>query len=262
MAIPDNSQQMIYDIYAGGIHAVKVELDIIYEEAEQDYKIEMRAYTRGFLGKLAPWKGSFMTQGWRKIEEDAEQPKLHKSVSTWRDETEIKRFNYDKSGKFVSLEIEEEGRDKSPKDLTDDLTQGTIDAMTAALQVMKRVGDNQECQSSSDVFDGKRRFTMSFSHDKKEEMKKTRYNVYSGEAARCVVEVTPVSGAWHKKPRGWLSIQEQGRQEGSLPTIWMAKISDDAPAVPVKLRMKTEYGTFFMHMSEYKSGQRMIKSKD
>lgn len=262
MAIPDNMQRMVYHIYAGGIHAVRAELDIVYEEADQDYKLELRAHTRGFLGRLAPWKGSFLTEGWRKVKEDAEQPQLHKSVSTWRDETEIKRFNYGQDGSFISLEIEEEGQDKSPKGLEYELTQGTIDAMTAALQVMKKVSDEGECQSSADVFDGKRRFTMSFNHDKTEELSPSRYNVYKGEAARCVVEVKPVSGAWHKKPRGWLSIQEQGRQKGSLPTVWMAKISEDGPAVPVKLRLKTEYGTLFMHMTEYHHGDQVIALED
>ena len=61
-------------------------------------------------------------------------------------------------------------------------------------------------------------------------------------------------------PRGWLSIQEQGRSKGSLPTIWLAKIDKDGPAVPVKLRLKTDYGTLFSHLIDYKNGDKEIKA--
>lgn len=51
-----------------------------------------------------------------------------------------------------------------------------------------------------------------------------------------------------------MSIQEQSRENGSLPTVWMAKMTEDAPAVPVKIRVKTDYGTLFMHLVRYENG--------
>src|SRR5690606_11504706 len=115
-----------------------------------------------------------------------------------------------------------------------------------------------KCEGRNEVFDGKRRFTLLFKHSADEMLESSRYNDYQGPAARCEVEVQPVAGEWHKEPRGWMSIQEQGREKGALPTVWMAKIDENSPAVPVKIRVKTEYGVLFMLLVNYDNGKTSI----
>ena len=251
---------MYYQLYIGGINAVEATLDVKMSKKEDRYRLFMDAHTRGFLGKLVPWNGSFETYGWT-LTSDTDKPEQHESISVWRKEREVKTYSYNKDGSFENYKITEDGVDKTYKQPDDELVQGTIDAMTAALDVMRAVGEKQSCEGSSEVFDGKRRFKLVFSHDADEELKQTDYNVYSGITARCIVEVQPMAGSWHKKPRGWLSIQEQGRAKGTLPTIWLASLEEGKPAVPVKLRIKTDYGTLFMHMTKYQSGDRIISTK-
>lgn len=253
----EHTQVMTYQVYAGGINAVDAEMVVEYPD-NGHYDIFFEAKTRGFLGKLAPWWGTFESNGWRVNGEGADRPKLHKSVSSWRDEKEIKEYFYNKDGTFEELKITEEGKDKSPKELEDELVQNTTDALTATLQVMQSIADGSPCQGSSEVFDGKRRFNLVFNDIGAATLERTRYNVYEGEAVKCTVEVDPITGDWHEKPRGWMSIQEQGRERGMLPTIWMGQISDHGPAVPVKVRVKTAYGTLFMHLIKYRNGDTKI----
>jgi hypothetical protein len=245
-------QSMTYEVYAGGINAVVANLDIKYSP-EKDYSFEFSAKTQGFLGKLAPWEGSFETFGWAEKEKIA-VPELHKSVSVWRSEEEIKEYKYGKDGSFHGLHITDPDRNNEKIKVEEELTKGTTDALSATLHVLQKVSMGDKCEGSSEVFDGKRRFKLMFRHEEVVKLNASRYNVFEGEASRCVVEIEPISGAWHKKPRGWLSIQEQGREKGTLPTVWIAKIGDHGPAVPVKVRVKTEYGTMFMHLVEYRNG--------
>lgn len=242
-------QKMTYEVYAGGIDAVTAEFDIDYNSKDR-YSMMLAAQTRGFLGKLVPWHGTFETSGWRLKEED--RPEMHKSVAVWKDEEELKEYSYGKDGSFKGLRVVEKGEDKSEK-VDDELTQGTVDALTATLEMMKQIAAGGDCSAASEVFDGDRRFELIFRHEEEEVLEATDYNVYSGPATKCTVEVKPISGRWHSKPRGWLSIQEQGREKGLLPTIWMAKIDENGPAVPVKVRIKTDYGTLFSHLIGYKS---------
>ena len=251
-------QTMYYDVYAGGIHAVKAKLDVNYGNKDR-YDLKLGAQTIGFLEKLVPWRGTFETRGW-KLGKEGDRPELHRSTATWRGEDELKEYSYGRDGSFKGLKVIEAGEDKSPTDLTDDLVSQSTDVLTGTLEVMKHVQNTGKCEGASEVFDGKRRFEMTFKHEMDEVLNPTDYNVYSGETARCVVEVKPMTGEWHSKPRGWMSIQEQGRQQGSLPTVWFAKVSDDMPAVPVKIRVKTEYGTLFMHLTEYTNGHKVIKA--
>lgn len=242
---------MTYEVYAGGINAVTANLDVGLENDER-YHLELAAKTKGFLGSLVPWEGTFVTSGWRE-EGGLEKPELHKSTAVWRGEEELKEYYYGRDGSFNGLYVKEPDRDEKIQP-EEELTQGTIDVLTATLHVMDNVAQKGVCEGESEIFDGKRRFKLVFTHEADEHLEATRYNAYSGAAARCQVEVHPVAGPWHKKPRGWMSIQEQGRQKGSLPTVWMAKVSENGPAIPVKLRVKTEYGTLFMHLIEYRNG--------
>ncbi len=262
--VPENlspdTQLMTYQVYAGGINAVDAEMNIVYPE-KGNYEILFKAKTRGFLAKLAPWWGSFESKGWRMADKE-DRPKRHKSISSWRDEEDISEYNYNREGGFESFSITEVGVDKTPKNLDDELVKGTTDALTATLQVMMSVAEGNKCEGTSEVFDGKRRFALVYNGDGTENLKSSGYNLYDGAAEKCTVEVRPVAGKWHEKPRGWMSIQEQGRDKGLLPTVWMAKMNENGPAVPVKVRVKTDYGTLFMHLVKYQNGDKVIAIKD
>ena len=249
-------QYMVYEVYAGGIHAVQATLDMDFT-AKDRYSLVMGAGTRGLLGALAPWQGTFESHGWIAGEGDY-RPELHKSTTTWRDEVEVKEYKYTKDRRFNGLLITDHERPTYKKTVEDELTQGTTDAFTAAMEIMHAVAQGQDCQGSSEVFDGKRRFKQVFVHQGYQDLEPSRYNIFGGKAAECTVEVKPVAGKWHEKPRGWMSIQEQGRERGMMPTVWMAQMSENGPAIPVKVRVKTEYGTLFMHLAEYKNGDQLL----
>jgi hypothetical protein len=244
-------QNMTYDVYAGGLNAVEANMDIALDDDR--YSFVFSAETKGFLGTVAPWEGSFETEGWE-MEDGSKRPELHKSVAIWRGEKEVKEYNYAKDGSFKGLVITEEDKAMKKPDVSSDLTDQTTDALTATLEAMKQVASSGTCEGTSEIFDGKRRFELVFKHEGNEQLSPTRYNVYNGMASRCVVEIKPMGGAWHKKPRGWLSIQEQGRKKGGLPTVWFASLKEGAPAVPVKVKVKTAFGTLFMHLTEYSDG--------
>jgi len=199
------------------------------------------------------WKGTFETEGWRNPKTGEARPEIHKSVAYNKDEQEVKEYRYGRDGSFKSYKVKDPENDGSVREVDPELTEGTTDALTATLAVLERIAEGGKCEGSKDVFDGKRRYALIFTETGRVTLEKTRYNVYSGPAAECIVEVKPVAGDWHKKPRGWMSIQEQGRDRGTMPTIWIAEMADGAPAVPVKVRVKTQYGTLFMHLTGYKN---------
>lgn len=252
-------QKMKYDVYAGGIHAVKADMALDFRTKGR-YNLTFSAETRGILGSLAPWKGTFSSEGWA-LPKGVRRPQEHQSIAEWQGEKEIKTYHYAKDGAFKELTTLY--NHKKPKSRIPDpaLTKGTTDALTATIKILEHVSDGGKCEGSSEVFDGKRRYKLIYKHQRFVKLEKTRYNTYSGPAAECTVEVKPISGAWYKKPRGWLSIQEQGRERGTMPTVWIAQVTENAVAVPVRVRVKTAYGTLFMHMTRYESGDTVLSVK-
>ena len=255
-------QEVEYDVYAGGIHAVRANMVMDFTQKGR-YAMGFGAETRGFLGSFVPWSGTFETRGWALPGSSHTRiPEQHISTASWRGEEETKTYHYDKNKGFKSLITLYAGKKPRTEKTEKELTKNTTDIISATLMVMEQVSDGNNCEGSQEIFDGKRRFKLIFHHKGYVMLKKTRYNAYEGPAVECVVEVEPISGAWYKKPRGWLSIQEQGRTLGTMPTVWMAQVSENAVVVPVRVRIKTTYGTMFMHMTNYKSGDTVLSIKD
>ncbi len=250
--------QLTYDVFAGGLHALKSHLTIDYGVA--NYKVNMNTTTHGLLKKLADWRGIFGSDGWR-TGQFTHRPRLHFSEAVWKGEVERKDFSYNRDGSFRNFKIINSGKDETPPKVDVALTKNTTDILTATLDVMADLNKTGSCNITRRIFDGERSFDMIFRANGTENLKRTEYNIHEGDAIICTIEVKPRDGKWHKKPRGWLSIQEQGRKAGTMPTIWFAKINKDKPSlyVPVKLRVKTDYGTLFMHLTSYKDNKNNIK---
>lgn len=261
-----NEQTMIYDVYAGGIHVLEAKLHIDLS-APGRYGVILAAQTYGFLASLVPWRGTFESYGWI-TKSGAFRPETHRSYSVSSDETELKEYKYGRDGKFLGLQETETKKGKilrprKKKNAANDyaIAQGTTDALSAALEVLAQVGRGGACEGAAAIFDGKRSFREIFRQKDSEDLKASAYNVFQGTAVICEVEVKPLKGEWSKKPRGWLSIQEQGRQAGALPSLWAGKLRDDGPAVPAKIRIKTSYGTLMMHLAEYRAGDKILVAK-
>lgn len=240
---------MSYAVYAGGIHAVDAQLKL--KVGKTGYDTTLSAGTQGFLKSLANWSGAFSTKG--KVTHGEAFPLAHVSISTWKDKTETKTFKYDGSGRFVSYRVDEDKKDTTPKDIDKKLAAKTKDVLSATLDMMMALPSRKACDGDALVFDGDRTYRLVFADTKIETLEASDYNVFQGETISCSVEVKPEKGKWRKKPRGWLSIQEQGRQKGALPKIWFGKLAGFPNTyVPVKIRVKTDYGTLFMHLTSAK----------
>lgn len=251
-----NFQKMKYEVYAGGINAVYADMTLDYTKSGR-YEMLFSAKTQGILGSLAPWTGSFLANGWA-LKNGQRITQLHESVAMWRDEKEVKSYHYTKDGGFQNI-VTKISHKKDKTEVPDSLlTKDTTDVLTATLKVLEKVAKGGECSGRDEIFDGRRRYALIFKHVRFVMLEKTRYNAYAGPAAECTAEIEPIAGAWHKKPRGWLSIQEQGRDRGMMPTVWIAQVKPNAAAVPVRVRVKTAYGTLFMHMTRYESGDTVL----
>lgn len=241
---------LTYDVYAGGIHALNAKLTIKKERTK--YDVILSTGTQGFLKKMADWSGRYISKG--NVKSDKTYPTFHESSSTWKKKTEVKTFKYNGKGHFKSYQSTEAGQNTTPKDVDLSLAKDTTDILSATLQTMLAIPKSKLCSGKELIFDGDRNFRLTYSDTKAEKLTKSDYNIYDGEAVVCKVEVKPEKGKWRKKPRGWLSIQEQGRKKGALPTIWFGQVTGQPNLyVPVKIRVKTDYGTLFMHLTSAKT---------
>lgn len=256
--IAAEKQVMNYDVYAGGFHVVLAELTVDTSKKGR-YDLKLDSATRGFLDRIVRWKGVFGTAGWRDEKTGKAMPEKHYSESWSREDYEKKTYLYGRDGSFKSYTVIDDKDDgKKPKSVDKELTQKTTDALTATLAVMQKLAAGGKCEGAEEIFDGSRRYRLVFKDQGRVELEKSRYNVYSGPATECTAEVQQVAGKGREKPRGWMSIQEQGRAKGTMPTVWFAQMKEGAPAVPVRIRVRTDYGVLFMHLTGYQAGSQKL----
>lgn len=248
---------LVYDLYAGGIHALDATIKL--NEGSGRYALDLEAATAKAFRFIAPWSGTFLTKGW--LEKGHRQPETHNVVSHLSKKTKTKDIVYKREGGLVSFKATQDGKDKTPEEISADITPPEIvDVLTATLQTLDRVHENGTCTGKSVIFDGERSFSLTFTDEGKEAIPASVYNVYQGEAVACSFEMKPEKGKWKKDLRGWLMLQDQARKLNDKPTVWFAQVPGDAEKayVPVKLQIKTNYGVLILHLREAASEGRVF----
>jgi hypothetical protein len=247
------SQVLGYDLYAGGLRALSATIDMKKEDGR--YAIDLTSGTASGFKIVAPWTGQFAAEGW--VLEGARQPENYKSISKGSEKTTVKTYKYSKNAELVSFSAFENETDKTPDPIDKSLTPaGLVDVLTATLQAIDRVEAGKGCTGSALIFDGDRNFTLSFKDTGIENMERTRFNVYEGPAHACTFSMEPGEGRWPKKKlRGWMMLQAQSRKLGSEPTVWFAQPDPAGAYVPVRVQVKSNYGTIILHLTSVTSTQ-------
>ncbi|GEM_PF-781855 len=256
-ALPPLNITAQYSVFASGFRALHAAADMRRNDETYNTRITIR--TDGLLKKLAPWDGVLYSYGSVRAD-DLLAPKEHRFDNTWRGSTKTTRQIYDDHGQLTHVETIEKDHPDENKEPEAALTIDTTDILSAAMQALRTADATGTCNSTHAVFDGKRRFDLVFTEKRRETLKKSRYSGFEGNVMRCAVEIVPVAGHWRDKPRGWMSIQEQSREHGQLPLIWFGRIptgvdGELGPHVPVKLQVKTNYGTLLLHLEKYEQIQ-------
>ena len=235
----DREATLYYEVYASGFHVMDVQIHI--KTTKKKYDVRLDTELTGLLARFVPWQGAFETRG--SIERGELIPKYHITSATWKKETELREYFYNASGHLNKMTLKENG---IAQDIatSSELSSDTTDILTLFLSIILK----GECGFEEDIFDGKRRFATEFRGEGDAYLYKSKINPYQGEAELCDVEITPKGGKWYKKPRGWLAIQEQGREKGKLPVIYLARVDEMFPALPVKGITVSNYGTFLLHL--------------
>lgn len=231
-----------YGLYAGGFNVVDIQGT--YTITNNTYDLNMDLKTVGMLGSLAPWGGVLNSNGHNKGAQSS--PLNHSFKSIWRGKPETSTFTFNKDGSLKSyILVEDDGTVKDKMPDADVLTDNPIDMMSALYLAMN--GANG-CATTERVMDGKRSFDMAFRSKGQDKISANKYTVFDGNAEICEVEIIPVAGKWREKPRGWMSIQGQAKENGQLPRLWFGRVRDDMPPIPVRFFIKTNYGAMVMHL--------------
>ncbi len=239
-----NKFAVSYAMYAGGFRALDMQLG--YDFTPKTYAITMTAKPYGVIGRFLPWAGEHTTNG--TISGATLIPARHEKISRWGEDNDRSLFIYTK-GILTSLKRSdiENGKEKLETTLPDaSFHKNSVDILTGAAQILATVNEGKPCTGKPIIFDGKRRYSLKFTEKGTETLQSSKYNMYSGKAHICEVEMIPLLG-YKDKPRGYYKIQEEARAKGQLPRVWLGQLWKNGPYLPVKMMVKSEYGAVLLH---------------
>ncbi len=236
-----------YDVYAGGFKALKADLGLDLDATA--YDMELAARTEGFIGDLFPWEASYSTSG--HAEDGTLVPTLYTSKSSWRNKVKFTEMTFDPTGKVLKTTTQEGKKTTVNRDIKKELAENAVDMLTGTLLMMQNAKNSDKCEGTFPVFDGKRRFDITLKDKGIDNIAKSKYSQFSGAALKCTVTVVPVAGFKEKdKKRGWMAVQNHTAEYNKQPTIWLARLEEGGPVVPVRMEIGSAYGTVVAHLAK------------
>jgi len=225
--------ELAYNIYLGGFLAGSIDVTIASDGKR--YRINNVARSHGVLDFLVNFRRQNDVMG--QIIEHAAMPSEYAASGVWAGEARSVLVNYSdaKGLRFTARPnaLEDEREPVSPK-----LLSGTVDPFSALYQAILRYEEGKKCDGTSKVFDGRRRYDFLFAAVAS---RPVAGPLFSGSAYVCRVRQIPIAGF---AKRAWLP--HLMRPEWT--DIWVAKVQDGLPALPVRLEADAGLGSMVVKL--------------
>ncbi len=215
-----------YDIRYGGISIMELtaRLDLA-EGKDPSYAISLQGRTVGLIDALKPIAFTATSEGVANghglqpalYSTTTHKHKKHKalSIAFAPDQTPVTHFT---------------PADDAEEPAPPQMLEGSVDPASAILTLIRTVSETGSCSGTVEVFDGKKRYDVTFVDLPREMLQKTSYALYSGEAKRCRLDVRALHGF---KP---------GKRTLDGTTVWFGTVLDGVPPLPVRIETEISLG--------------------
>lgn len=226
-----------YEVYFGGLHVLSAESEFTPERGS--YAVTAKAQTRGILDAFFGWRGETRSAG--RFDDNRAVPGRHTNFGWRGGEQRSVILTYGPDGEVTETRIDPVPDPEEVTALPEDAETGTIDPLTVIAQVSRTMSQSGTCNGEFAVFDGRRRYDLRVTDRGAETLPTTSYSIFSGEARRCQVEYAMLGG--ERKDPSKYSKTARDR------VVYVARPVKDGPAIPVALKIETDFGTLLAHLT-------------
>ena len=234
-----------YEGYLGGLHMLSAEVEIV--RGEERYRMETNALGRGLVGWLLDWRSKAVTEGVIAADGTPHPVRHDREIAQRGRKAKAINIEYREDGVplVARMRVGDEAKFKPFSE-----RKGTMDPMSAVTAIMDQMAAGAPCEGKYAVFDGKLRYDVTAEPGKPGTLTGNRYTMFSGEATRCDLVLTPVDDQ-KKKLSGNPRARENGPvDDGSMKlTMWFASPVDGVSAVPVLASANTDYGGLRIYLT-------------
>ena len=233
--------QMSYEGFLGPLFVISgvVELNL----SAVSYEVKTTSMTEGFGAWFFPWRNESVSVGMNINGEI--HPKKFQMKAKWNHrERDVELL-------FGNL-YPEIKKITPPSTMVENtlvqtgLTSATIDPLSMAVKLMIKMGRAERCPGKIRVFDGRRRYDLSFSEAIGKELEKKAPTILGGITRSCAMSIKRIAGFWKES--------EIITETKGPPRIWLGRLAKELPMVPVKFEANYRFGVIRIYLTAFKAG--------
>lgn len=238
-----------WDFYSGGLNFL--EISASGRVSDGAYRLDAEARSKGVLDVFAGFRAHSVAEGTRRG--GALEPDRYTVDAAYR--SGERRLVARRDGAGWDVTVEKDTARRGPEVVAPPLREGALDPLSVLL-ALNRPGNRPGgaapdglCRQRFVVFDGRRRHEIALSPAGRERLEGGTYNVFSGEALRCVFRSRTVEGPRRDDDTGTLGeVPEPVSRDGY---VWLGRPKGSELWLPVRLHGDSKYGPVIIHLSRF-----------
>ena len=237
------SLDLTYDVYLGGLHIFTFDVDMALQPDR--YRVTVQGETRGVVGLLYSWHTKAAAEG---LDQGGRiEARRYATESDWQGSQRTVQLRFEDDGRYELQQTPPPEPDPEiegglPKALPD----ATVDPLTLAIATTRTFEATGRCDQTVPVFDGRRRYDLTLKQVDATVLPPNEYSIYQGAAVRCSLGMKRISGF----RKSWQSRHQWDADAPAPPTVWVARIGEDTPPLPVRYEGAIALGTIVIHLSK------------
>ena len=241
---------LVYDVFVGGLHLGAVEASLRIED--ERYAFTLVGAPRGIAAVFSNAQyaaGAVGPLGSGPVGDGA-MPETFAVLGRWGGEERVRTVDFEPDGSIeVFRDPDEDEIETDP--IPDDMLVDVLDPLSAGLTLILALNRGEQCIDNVPVFDGERRYDLTFTSRGETVLPPSRRNVYDGPAITCLARMVPLAGAWidREDDEAWDEEDYEQRQRDFI-RIYFASPIEGGLLLPVRGEGEGRRGAIFIHLSE------------
>ncbi len=240
-----------YDVYLGGLNIFY--FDAKLEREGDRYVISGGGKTKGFVRLIWRWAVSATAKG--RVDGTGVVSRSYDVATIRKKKHKLLRLAFKGRGKYaITRTPPDSPRKRRKRKLPSSIPAETLDPVSVSLAVAGALARGDSCGGRFPIFDGNRRYDLTFTKVGEEVLSKPGFSNFSGPTHRCQFAMKRISGFDAKR----IALRFWDEEKHQPPQIWLGRLKKGLPLVPIQFQAEFNLGYLIIYLRKAEYGGRSL----